>query len=128
MMNFAFYGSLRSKHYNHDRLVAPATGVVFVDTKTVLGYKLYDTGWGFPFAVKTGNTEDSIVVELFQMPESMYTDSIKRMEIGAGYREEIIRVKGANYTIYVRPEKATYKEAEVPGGDWTAYKTDKILT
>lgn len=121
---FAFYGTLREGDYNHTRLVKPDKGAKKIGTITLAGYKMYDMGHGsYPFAIKTGNEKDTIVVELHELKDELLINRIHGMEIGAGYGVEKIENKGKTYWLYVHPNERDYKGyREVTGGDWMQYK------
>ncbi len=122
---FAFYGSLRKGHYNYDRLVKNSPGMELVGEQTVQGYKMFDTGIGYPYVVKTGNPTDEVKVELYDIPDESTAYCINRMELGAGYKQEEIKFDDETYTLYVC-DSFGRQSKPVPKGDWTAYSGNVV--
>ena len=122
MARFAFYGSLRQGHYNYKRLVEPAPGMIFEGVKTIYGYILHDTGYGYPMAVKTESPDNKLVVELYYIPENEYSRSIHSMEMGAGYYPEEIVINDNKYTLYAFKQVQGTSRPIVTSGDWTEYE------
>lgn len=127
----AVYGSLRQGEYNHrqDMGEMVAQGVI-------TNAALYTLG-AFPCIVATDNTDDSVVVEVYDLPEKVF-DGIHRMEIGAGYEIKPATVqvtKGlcdictcgddeCNHDIlaaeaYFYPEVKDWFGARITSGDWS---------
>ena len=74
------YGSLRHGHYNNN-----GRNLKLVQKNVIVkGYKLYSFG-AYPGAVYTGNNDDTIVCDLFDINSNQESYAIDRMEMGAGY-------------------------------------------
>ena len=78
MKTIFVYGSLKKGYYNHSII----KGSTFVGTKVLLGYQLYDTGFGYPAIAK--DKWGSVLGEVYQIEEDIF-NSINNMELGAGY-------------------------------------------
>lgn len=109
-----FYGSLRDKGYNAKRM-----RIIFGDDNykllrniSIPGYKLYDTGLGYPAAIECEDKNCKIVVEEFEVSPKVM-EYVRAMEFGAGYKEIVI--EGASMFIY--KNKATHFRL-VENGDW----------
>ncbi len=94
----------------------------FEGTKTIYGYILQDTGYGYPQAVKTESPDDKLVVELYYIPENEYARSIHNMELGAGYYAEEITINDNPYTLYAYKKTPGSPRPVVTSGDWTEYQ------
>ncbi|MEQ8303610.1 MAG: gamma-glutamylcyclotransferase family protein [Cyclobacteriaceae bacterium] len=112
---FAFYGSLRTGMYNHKQF---ERHLEFVRTVHLEGFKLYALE-DYPFAVRTRNQDESIVVELFRIRNGKVRMEIDKLELDAGYIREEIEVGGYRAVIYTF-QKAENNQ-EVPGGDWVEF-------
>lgn len=120
---FAFYGTLRGGQYNFNRFIKDS-GKTFEGKEVLKGYKMFSFG-AFPFVVPTGNEEDVIVVELYEVPDELVCRSINMMELGAGYGVEEVTINDKVYWLYVYPNNWEYSKRgypEIPGGDWVEYK------
>lgn len=123
--HFAFYGTLRREQGNYNRLVKQASGSKFEGQRTLNGYKMFSFG-GFPFVIPTENENDTIIVDLFSIPDELAARSIHYMELGAGYGVEELLIDGTVYWLYIYPSERDYVQRgfpEVPGGDWVTYIT-----
>lgn len=116
---FAFYGTLRKHQGNHRWSVAKDIGSKFDGTHVIPGYKMFSLG-GYPFVISSTSSDDSIVVELYELSDPEIISSIHWMEIGAGYHVEEIVVNDKTYNLYVQ-EPRYRKYPEVPNGDWVKY-------
>jgi len=121
-MKIAVYGSLRKGDYNFERFEqwynnSEVTGFKYLTTTKIVGYKMYDLGWGYPCAVKTDD-ESEMVVDIIEVSEDC-GKSITYMEVGAGYKPSFVEVDGHKCVIYL------YKSPEgslVKSGDWIKHK------
>ena len=114
---YAFYGSLRQGMDNHAHY---AKGLHYVRTIILKGYALYSL-IDYPYAVKTGDLSDTVVAELYTIPDPQTKQNIHDMEIDAGYiflEEEIAEGK---FGIYIFAAPGDH-DTRVPGGDWVAYR------
>lgn len=87
-----------------------------IKTTTIKGYDLYDYGV-YPFAVEG---ENDIVVDVLETDNEMY-ESIKAMELGAGYKEVIVEADEHVGYMYLF-DKPT-NDPIVEHGDWVKHKT-----
>jgi gamma-glutamylcyclotransferase (GGCT)/AIG2-like uncharacterized protein YtfP len=116
------YGSLRMGEYNHRLL----TNARLIGKRTIGGFKMYSLG-SYPFVTETGNEDDKIVGEVYEIDEDEYL-RIRNMELGARYYEVIRNITFHNdltlpCIIYAR--KVGCKEQllrPVSGGDWVDYQ------
>jgi gamma-glutamylcyclotransferase (GGCT)/AIG2-like uncharacterized protein YtfP len=121
---FAFYGTLREGHGNNLYLVKPAVGTKYEGTRVLSGYKMFDIGGkSYPFVVKTGNPEDTIVVELYHLPDQTYAKRIHWMELGSNFHVEELNLDDQTYWLYAKKDGTGFMP--VPYGDWTKYKRGK---
>lgn len=113
-----FYGSLRSGQYNCERFQQSfgKENFVYQNTKTITGYQLYSLG-SYPMVLKDPNS-NLVVDEFLISPEA--AESVRRMELGAGYSEE--EIDGA--TIYYYDDNR-YNAPKVESGDWSEYLKEK---
>ena len=61
------YGSLRQNHHNHYYL----EGAKYLQTTQLNCFQLYRLCNSYPTAVKTGNQQDKIVVEVYQITDTI---------------------------------------------------------
>lgn len=110
------YGSLRKGEYNFNRFVGyfGEDNFQYVETTTIPGFKLYSLG-PYP-GINEGTEDDVLVVDILDVSESAY-DSVKRMELGAGYSEVLVNINGEELPIYVFDAKLP-EDNIVEGGDW----------
>ncbi|ALY09621.1 hypothetical protein SALGADO_97 [Arthrobacter phage Salgado] len=122
------YGTLREGQYNAKML---AGGVESAFDATVKGFTLYaNTSDSYPYLVKDETATEPVKGTLYLLnadhPAFLKAD---RMELGAGYNREIIKVdvtdkRGEVHEIdaicwtWNRPQ---WLGARIPDGDWIAY-------
>jgi gamma-glutamylcyclotransferase (GGCT)/AIG2-like uncharacterized protein YtfP len=112
---YAFYGSLRRGLQNHERFKAHLN---YRFSSWVKGYQLYSLG-DFPFAVKSANANDKILVEVFEVIDPQAQNQLDDLELGYGYHIETILIDGHPVKIYLFKENANYPL--VSGGDWAKF-------
>lgn len=113
----AVYGSLKQGQYNYDRFKQYYPSINVIKKDTIKGFKMFSLG-PYPAVVKSNN--GNIAIQLLEVPTEAY-DSIKRMELGAGYNEIDVQVKGINAKMYIfnREEEQMIKQfKEVENGIW----------
>lgn len=99
MPHIAAYGTLRVGNYNFNRFnLIPIKENVLLE-----GYELYDLG-PYPCIIKKEGS--TIVIDILECSETTL-DSIRRMEIGAGYKCETIVVNDLECEIYYFTNKPT---------------------
>lgn len=110
-----FYGSLRKGEYNYNAFVRQfgEENFVYKGTKTIKGFELYSLG-SYPVIVPNPNSE--IVVDEFELSKEAH-ESVRMMELGAGYTETTID----NNTIYYMNEPPYYNRGKVEHGNWSQY-------
>ena len=122
--NVAVYGTLRAGCGNHHIL----EGLTF-KRDVIQGFKMYDLG-GFPYVVHTGDHDDSIAVEVYEVPDY---DTARRLDALEGYhhtqgftgfynRIKVRTALGTEVYLYVFPQHEG--EDEIESGDWV-YHTDQ---
>ncbi len=114
---YAFYGSLRRGMNNH---ALYEHELQYQRTVVLKGYALYALV-DYPYAVKTGDPQDTLVAELYTIPNPQTKQTIHDMELDAGYifsEEQIAEGKFGIY-IFAAPGR---DDVRVPGGDWVAYR------
>lgn len=113
---YAFYGSLRVGLENH---IDFAHCLKYVGTAVIHGYRMYSM-IDYPYAVKTDNMSETMVVELFEVADSEAEQMIYEMEADAGYILSNIVVDDTKFGVYLF-EKADPAHAIVEHGDWRLY-------
>lgn len=112
---FAFYGSLRRGMENHFHF---ANSIEYLSTYRLAGYELYSLG-DYPYAVKTIDQNQSILIEIFSVTDNQTRNAIHKMEIEAGYFLDQIMVAGRLVSIYLYENKGN--DPKVNGGDWVEF-------
>lgn len=112
---FAFYGSLRFGLSNH---TVYASFLKYRFTAWIKGYEMYSLG-DFPFAIRTDESADKMLVEVFEIENAEVRMQIDQLELGYGYHKETIVIEGQSVTIYLFKEKANYPK--VNEGDWVKF-------
>lgn len=117
------YGSLRKNEYNFDRFKAIyGPNFNYLSSIIIKGYDLYDLG-SYPGIKESENPNKDLQVDIMECGDDCY-NSIKRMELGAGYTTKNIEIDGEDHTIYIyqgNPRKL------VESGDWSKYLHEKKL-
>lgn len=112
---FAFYGSFRFGLSNH---MAYASFLKYKFSAWIKGYEMYSFG-DFPFAIRTDESADKMLVEVFEIENAEVRMQIDLLEHGYGYHKETIVIEGQSVTIYLFNEKANYPK--VNEGDWVKF-------
>lgn len=117
MQKCCFYGSLRRPLYNYERFVKLYGNeqMQYIKTIRIPHFKLYDLGF-YPTTVRTAE-DSTIVVDLFNVGETAF-QSIKYMELGAGYNLEVVEIDGEYYNIFTFSGKQIKNQPEISGGDY----------
>ena|SRR6187200_1802994 len=113
---YAFYGTLRQGMENH---LAFAKALTFLRTVTVKGYRMYSLG-EYPYVIYTSDSDDQIVVDLFQITSIEAEELIYEMEIDADYIRSSVVIDGNKFGIYLFAGKRDGDE-HVSGGDWVMH-------
>lgn len=123
--NVAVYGTLRKGCGNHGILYG------LQGTRAIVqGFKMYDLG-AFPYVVHTGNHDDSIAVEVYEVPDY---NTARRLDSLEGYHHEqgftgfYDRIKacttvGQEVYLYVFPQHEG--EEEIESGDWVYHTANR---
>ena len=85
---------------------------------------MYASQYDYPLVVKTGDDNDSTLVELYHLPDVSYARSIHGMELGAGYNEEIVEINDKPYSLYAY-NRSSNGAIPVVDGDWSKFKIEK---
>lgn len=114
------YGSLRKGEYNFERFVEAygTTNIKVLSEGVVIeGYNLYNLG-PYPAITKGDN---NLTIDVLSVSENVY-NSIRAMELGAGYNEESIKIPRYNdVKIYTFKEGSFPKERLVESGNWSEF-------
>lgn len=113
---YAFYGTLRKGMDNY-HLLGP--GVNYIRTVQLPGYKLYSLV-DYPYAVKSNSPADTIIAELFYVPDLSAQEAVRSLELDAGYYYSEALVDGDKYGIYLL-ERAQKGHEQIISGDWALY-------
>ena len=73
------YGSLKKGYHNHKTL--ERKGVEFLGEGKIKGFKLYDTGFGFPAIVRTNLEDDIVYGEYYEVD----VDTLILLDVLEGY-------------------------------------------
>lgn len=93
-------------------------GLDYQFSALVEGFKLYALK-EYPFAVRTKDVNDFIVVEVFKINKPETEKSIHQLELGVGYYYDEIQLNSTTAGIYLFNEPGNYPE--VKGGDWVKF-------
>ena len=113
--HFAFYGSLRRGMENH---ILHRDHLKYLFSARLRGYSLYSRG-EFPVAVKSAQNNDSVVVEIFNIPDRATREMIHKLEMDEGYYFETVVIDGLDVGIYLFESPENYPR--VRGGDWVTF-------
>jgi gamma-glutamylcyclotransferase (GGCT)/AIG2-like uncharacterized protein YtfP len=116
----AVYGSLRPSEYNYERFKEVYEDIQDLGEETLEGFDLYSLG-AYP-GIKHG--DGTLVVNILRCDDECY-DRIENMEIGAGYKPEIVETLQGEATIFVYKPPVGKKDL-IPHGDWTKRKDNLI--
>lgn len=121
-----FYGSLRKTEYNNYLLGDSE----YLGRGIIRGYKMYSLG-DYPFVVPTGNPDDKIFVEGYEVDEEI-ADSIDSVEISVGYYKANVDIRiefGGVIGGYIYAMKILHRNCgEVKSGDWVKSKSERYLS
>ncbi len=112
---YAFYGSLRRGMMYYE---VYKDGLEYQFSAKVEGFKLYALK-DYPFAIKTSQPKDIIVVEVFKIANSDIEKKIHELELGVGYYYDEVKIKSVTVGIYLFRTPENYPE--VKGGDWVKF-------
>jgi gamma-glutamylcyclotransferase (GGCT)/AIG2-like uncharacterized protein YtfP len=112
---YAFYGSLRRGLENYGLF---QSHLHYQFSCWITGFTLFSMG-DFPFAVKTDNENDKILVEIFEITDEETQKKIDELELGYDYYLETILIDKKPTKIYVMKNNANYPA--VIGGDWVKF-------
>lgn len=112
---YAFYGSLRKGMINHQRF---SNGLDFLFQETLAGYRLHAMKH-YPYAVKTGESNDVTVVEVYRVSDPATEKAIHELELGVGYYYDVANIRGKRTGIYLFEKSGP--EPLVEGGDWVKF-------
>lgn len=112
---YAFYGSLRRGLANHEKF---KPHLRYLYSRWIKEFQLYSLG-DFPFAYRTHNLSDLILVEIFEVTDSQVRQQIDKLEFNYGYHIEQLVLDDRAVNIYLFREKANYPL--VIGGDWAKF-------
>ena len=93
-------------------------GLELLFTETIHGYRLHAMEH-YPYAVKTKDAIDQIVVEVCQINIPKIEKAIHDLELSVGYYYDEAMIRGRQTGIYLF--HLAGPEALVAGGDWVNY-------
>ena len=73
----------------------------------------------YPYAIKSDNLDQTIVVDLFRIRSREIQMEIHDMEIEAGYFQDIINLKEGSASIYLFKDRGN--DFKVKNGDWVEF-------
>jgi gamma-glutamylcyclotransferase (GGCT)/AIG2-like uncharacterized protein YtfP len=112
---YAFYGSLRCGMSNHHRF---ERGLSLLFTEKVPGYALFAMRY-YPYAVKTDNPDDAIIVEVYKIADAETEKAIHELELSVGYFYDEVMIRDHRTGIYLFEKSGP--EPLVKGGDWVKF-------
>jgi gamma-glutamylcyclotransferase (GGCT)/AIG2-like uncharacterized protein YtfP len=112
---YAFYGSLRRGLHNYQQF---KPNLKYRFTAWLSGFQLFSLG-DFPFAIKSGNDADKVLIEVFEIEDEITRRKIDELEVGFGYHSEVVLIEDVEIKIYLFTDKANYPQ--VQGGDWVKF-------
>lgn len=130
-MKVVFYGSLRLNEYNYNAFKNRfgEDNFKYLGTTTIEGYTLHSLG-SYPVIIPTQEQNKTVVVDIMELNDSAY-EAVKRMELGAGYREINVilnyrnEIRDRNESIaspiYIMDVLPSYAQEEVEHGDWSLF-------
>jgi gamma-glutamylcyclotransferase (GGCT)/AIG2-like uncharacterized protein YtfP len=118
----AVYGSLRLGDYNYKYF---ENGLSHQGRGLASGVKLYSLG-AYPCIVKSGNEKDTVVVDVFEVVDTITSRRIDGMEYGAGYYSDNLEVtfedgSKAKIKAYLYKQEPKWG-TPIDGGDWILHK------
>ena len=100
--------------YNHIRF----GNIEFLFTEKLAGFKLYALE-RYPFAIKTNEPSDSIIIEVAHITNAQTENEIHQLELSAGYYYDEVAVRGISVGIYLFQNSDHH--TWVPHGDWVKF-------
>ena len=94
---YAFYGSLRRGLANHEKF---KPHLRYLYSRWIKEFQLYSLG-DFPFAYRTHNLSDLILVEIFEVTDSQVRQQIDKLEFNYGYHIEQLVLDDRAVNIYL---------------------------
>jgi gamma-glutamylcyclotransferase (GGCT)/AIG2-like uncharacterized protein YtfP len=114
---YAFYGTLRRDMANYKYY---KNGLQFIGVSELAGYRMFSLV-NYPYAVFTGNPENKITIELFEILDEVTEERIINLEVQAGYILEEVRIAEENYKIFLFAD-FNRQHPEISHGDWVVHK------
>lgn len=112
---YAFYGSLRRGMTNYE-IYKPS--LEYIKTVRLPGFRLYSLP-RYPFAVRSVDSEDVIVAELFKVTSKHAEQSIHELELSVGYYYDEVIIEGNSAGIYLYESAGNHPLVE--HGDWVHF-------
>ncbi len=112
---YAFYGSLRRGMTNYKIY---ESSLQYIKTVVLPGFRLYSLP-NYPFAVRSMDQDDTIVVELFSVTNRQVEQSIHTLELSVGYYYDEVIVEGKSIGIYLYESAGNHPPVE--HGDWVHF-------
>lgn len=114
---YAFYGSLMTgmENYVHYEKHLRYMGNVLLE-----GFRMFSLGQ-YPYVIRTGDSNNKIVAELYKVIDPKTEQSIHEMELGEGYIFSEVQIADDKFGIYLF-ESQVINSPEVIDGDWRSYR------
>jgi gamma-glutamylcyclotransferase (GGCT)/AIG2-like uncharacterized protein YtfP len=114
---YAFYGSLMMGMENH---IPYEKHLKFLGKVNLAGFKMFSLRQ-YPYVIRTNNSNDRIVAELYKVTDAKTEQSIHELEKEEGYIFSEVDIADDKFGIYLFDTHVT-DSAEVISGDWRSYR------
>jgi gamma-glutamylcyclotransferase (GGCT)/AIG2-like uncharacterized protein YtfP len=117
---YAFYGSLMMGMENN---IPYEKHLKFLEKVRLSGFKMFSLGQ-YPYVVRTNDSNDQIVAELYKVIDRKTEHSIHEMELDEGYIFSEVEIAENKFGIYLF-DTPVVESAEIIDGDWRSYRNRK---
>ena len=93
-------------------------GLHFLYQEVISGFQLYQMEF-YPYAVRTGDKNDFLTVEVFEVTNPEVERSIHALETRVGYYYDEVEIHSRQVGIYLF--ETAGREPLVKGGDWVKF-------
>lgn len=114
---YAFYGSLMMGMENY---LLFERHLKFLGKVQLEGFRMFSLEQ-YPYVIRTNNSSDRIVAELYKVIDEKTEQSIHELEIEEGYIFSEVDIADNKFGIYVY-ESHVLESPEVVNGDWRSYR------
>jgi gamma-glutamylcyclotransferase (GGCT)/AIG2-like uncharacterized protein YtfP len=114
------YGTLRVGQDNYKYLLKDKAGANYLGQSTIRGYKMVSLG-GFPAIFNTGNEEDIIIGDVFDVNEEV-NSNLDRLEGYPGWYDKVeVETNDYGKAFVYTMDKVRDSENLIENGDWVDY-------